>query len=403
MRPYGPYRSVRHDHDARIAANESACMPRGSLGSSCRPRRPSAYDAGMAQLAGASDSVVTPDVTIMKRLGYIRLLYQQAVTQSHAPAPLNFSSVLAFHDVMEYFFVVAVAHLGNPQGLDLRTPFSANVKKLRAPDGNPLSGLDVVRRVGDVRNGFKHHGSIPGPDQVEEVRRDATMFLEGNCRRLFGVEFAAISMLHIVPQDAVRDHLEAGRAAADMGELTAAMAEVAMAFDQLMVGWGRGKYLPRSSPLTGSFDLQANSYRPRRRIEAFPSPSESGVRDATRSLAASVTEALEDVDRELEVIRDVLRIHLTGIDMAGYIRFAMIVPEVSVSADGQRYTSHREGQLHYTSENYDMCEMFVVDCALRLGHRDFRLWMPQTYGDWDRATAAMEANGGRLPTTCNDS
>jgi hypothetical protein len=106
---------------------------------------------------------------------------------------------------------------------------------------------------------------------------------------------------------------------------------------------------------------------------------------------------LKDVDKELETIRDVLRIQITGIDMTGYVRFAMLAPKISVSANGHRDALHVVGQLHYTPENYDLCEMFVVDSALRIGHRDFDLWMPETYGDWDRAVAAMEANGGRLP------
>ncbi|HZN71328.1 MAG TPA: hypothetical protein VFC00_06545 [Micromonosporaceae bacterium] len=333
----------------------------------------------------------------MKRLGYIRLLYQQAITQSHAPAPLNFSSVLAFHDVLEYVFIVAVAHLGNRQGLDLKTPFVENAKKFRAPDGSPLSSLDVIRRLGHVRNGFKHNGSIPGHDQVEEARRDTTMFLEGNFPRLFGIEFTEISMLHIVQQDAVRDHLTAARAAADAGNVDGAMAEVALAFDRLIADWGRGKHLPGSSFLTETFDLGANKYRQPRRIETFPTPSDRAVRDATTGLASSVSSAFEDVDKELETIRDVLRIQITGVDMAGYVRFAMIAPEIVLSASGHCDAIHQTGQLHYTPENYDLCEMFVVDSALRLGSSDFKLWMPLTYGDWDRAKEAIAANGGRLP------
>jgi hypothetical protein len=234
-----------------------------------RQYRHGAYDIGMTQPSGAPLVIPTPDATIMKRLGYIRLLFQQAVAQSRAPAPLNFSSVLAFHDVLEYFFIVAVAHLGNPLSLDLGKPFAVNVTKLRAPDGNQLTSLDVIRRIGIVRNGFKHQGAIPGPDQVEEARRDATTFLEGNCRRLFAVDFTEISMLHIVPQDGVRDRLKAGRGAADAGDLKAAMAEVALAFDQLLVGWGQRKYVPASSHLTDAFSLEGNRYRPRRRIETF--------------------------------------------------------------------------------------------------------------------------------------
>lgn len=351
----------------------------------------------MSQPAGPSASVPIPNESIMKRLSYIRLLHQQAMTQSYAPAPLNFSTVLMFHDVMEYFFVVGVAHLGNIEGIDLKAPFSDNAKKLRAHDGKRLSCLDVVHRIGHDRNGFKHNGSIPGPDQVEQARRDVTLFLESNCPRLFGVEFSDISMLHIVPQKAVRDHLEAGRTAADDGDIRAGMAEVALAFDRLMLDWGRGKYLPGSAFRTQRFDFSDGYHRSNRRIEAFPTPANSDIRSATRSLASSVEKVMEDFDEQLETMRHVLRLQVAGIDVAGYARFAMITPHISVSANGHRDAIDGEGQLHYTPDNYDFCEMFVVNSALRLGQSDFALWMPQTYGDWDRAKAAMEANGGRLP------
>ncbi|MFD3522261.1 hypothetical protein [Streptomyces sp. NPDC058653] len=350
----------------------------------------------MSHPANPSASVPPPDESIMKRLGYIRLLHRQAITQSYAPAPLNFSSVLLFHDVMEYFFIVAVAHLGD-EGIDLDIPFSKNVKKLRAADGNRLSYIDAVRRVGDYRNGFKHGGSIPGVDQVEETRRDVTLFLENNCPRLFDIDFADISMLHIVPQQVVRGHLKTGRSAVDGGDIQAGMAKVALAFDHLMSEWGNGKYLPGSAFGTQRFDFSGGYHSSGRRVEVFPTPSNSDVRSATNSLASSANKAMDDFDVQLETLRHVLRLQIAGIDMAGYARFAMITPHISMSMNGQRDTVDGEGQLHYTPENYDFCEMFVVKSALQLGESDFAIWMPQTYGDWDRAREAMDANGGRLP------
>jgi hypothetical protein len=81
----------------------------------------------MSQAAPVT-AVNPPDPAIMKRLGYIRLLYNQAVAQSQAPAPLNFSALLAFHDVMEYFFLLAVAHVGGEQGINLKDKFVENAR-----------------------------------------------------------------------------------------------------------------------------------------------------------------------------------------------------------------------------------------------------------------------------------
>lgn len=53
------------------------------------PLVPKSYDRVMSQAANSSGAVPTPDATILKRLGYVRLLHRQAITQSYAPAPLS--------------------------------------------------------------------------------------------------------------------------------------------------------------------------------------------------------------------------------------------------------------------------------------------------------------------------
>ncbi len=309
---------------------------------------------GMSQPTPATTPPV-PDATIMKRLGYIRLLHDQAVAQSYAPAPLNFSAVLAFHDVMEYFFIVAVAHVGGSQGISLKDAFVDNAKRLRAPDGGKMSCLDAVNRTGHDRNGFKHNGSVPGPDQVEHARRDATAFLEANCPRFFGVDFSDISMLHIVPQPAVRDRLKAGRVAADAGDIRTAMAEVALAFHQLISDWGRGKQLPGGSFRRDSLDLSTDGTRHRRRqLDVLPLPRDQEVRSAVGSLISEVTKAFEETDKEIEALRHALRMQMAGIDTARYIRFAMITPRVEVPMGGEPEAYDGVGEFYYTIENYEL-------------------------------------------------
>jgi hypothetical protein len=51
------------------------------------------------------------DPRIMRRLAFIRLLYQQGVGQSQLPEPLSFSCVLTFHDTIELFVILAAEHL----------------------------------------------------------------------------------------------------------------------------------------------------------------------------------------------------------------------------------------------------------------------------------------------------
>jgi hypothetical protein len=343
----------------------------------------------------SEEAMPIPDAAIMKRLGYVRLLFDQAVSQSYAPPPLDFSSVLAFHDVMEFFFVIAVDHAGGNQDIDLKNAFVDNAKKLRSADGTRMSCLDAVNRIGLDRNGFKHNGSIPGPDQIEGARRGATRFLEMNCPRFFGVDFDDISMLHIVTQDDVRARLTAARAAADVDDLHTAMAEVAIAFHQLLSDWGHGKRIGSSRETLHLSPYQ--DHRSRRSISPWYQARDNDANRAISALVSSVISAFEETDKELATLRRVLRVQVAGLDMARYARFSMLTPDVNMQRGGELYAVHLHGQYHYSAENYDFCEAFVVDSALRLGATDFNMWMPETFGDVKRAEEAMEANGGKLP------
>jgi hypothetical protein len=255
------------------------------------------YDASVTQ--PQSTPIPPPDATIMKRLGFARLMYEQAVVQSFAPAPLNVSSVLAFHDVIEFLFLVAVAHVGAGQGIDPKLPFSQTVRKLVAADGAGVSSMDAVRRIAHDRDGFKHNGSIPGAEQIEQARRDATVFLEANCLRFFGLPFAEVSMLHLVHHLPVRAHLQAGRAAADAGDIAMAMSEAALAFDTLISDWGGGKHLPGSAMRQAPFDLHAGPPTPRPRIAASSLPSDAPTRRAIEGVASTVAREFETVNQEL--------------------------------------------------------------------------------------------------------
>ncbi|MFI6782643.1 hypothetical protein [Micromonospora sp. NPDC050276] len=338
-----------------------------------------------------------PDEAVARQLGYARLLYDQAVTQSFAAPPLNFSSVLTFHDAMEFFYVLAVAQCGGHQSIDLNKPFVSNVKALRAVDGRAMSHPDAVDRVGRHRNAFKHSGAIPGPDAIAQTRRDATAFLEANCPRYFGMPFAEISMIQIVPQEQIRARLLAARKAAGEADIPAAMAELAIGFDTLITDWGKGKRLPSATTGSKSFDLSPLGTRRRRQFDRT-SVRDSDTDRAINAVKREVLRTFEEVDAELDGMRHALRLQVAGIDTARYVRFAMIAPQVDMQFGGERYVIHMEGQYHYTPENYAFCESFVTDSALHLSRVEFSLWMPETYGDIARADEAAKDNNGVLPT-----
>ena len=340
-----------------------------------------------------SEAIPSPNPVIMKRLGYIKLLHDQAIGQSYLPSPLNFASVLAMHDVLEYFIILAVQHVD--PSIDLKQPLRENVKKLKAPDGKPLSCRDGLERITVDRNAFKHQGNIPGLEQIESARHDTQRFLDANCPRFFGVDYSDVSMLHIVPQTEVLDELKLGRAAVD--DLRKAMEHVAFAFFRLIDAWGRGKRLYMSRPGRSFALADSEDHRRSPNMRVWLTPRDSNTKGAFEALTSTVKRQFEEVDKEIASLRQVIRIQMAGLDTARYIRFAMLAPAVSYDFEGELEAQHLGGQYHYTEENYAFCESFVIDSALRLAESDFSLWTPETFGDAARADEAMKENGGTIP------
>ncbi|WP_436495586.1 hypothetical protein [Actinokineospora sp. HUAS TT18] len=192
----------------------------------------------------------------------------------------------------------------------------------------------------------------------------------------------------------MREHLKAGRAAVDAGDLKSGMGQVAIAFDLLIAQWGASKYLSGDAFQTSGFKSQ-REYVYDRRISVYGGEREA--RRAVDGIVSAMTKEFREVDSQLEMMRQVMRLQVAGIDMPNYVRFAMLAPAVAMQSGGGRSTYDRGGRLHYSNENYDFCESFVVDSALRIGRSDFVLWFPRTFGEYKEAEAAMEANGGRLP------
>jgi hypothetical protein len=175
------------------------------------------------------------DPTTMNHLALIRLLDQQGIEQTRLPEPLSFASLLTFHDSVELFLVLAADHLGAP--LPRRDPnFLDYWQILRSTDiftaGVDLSGQPAMDRLNRYRNALEHAGAFPGREAVEDARSSVSSFFENNTPAVFAVDFAAIDMADVVPQEPTRGRIKAA-AAEDAGDRMEAMAQLAEAFGEL--------------------------------------------------------------------------------------------------------------------------------------------------------------------------
>src|SRR5215212_7192549 len=136
------------------------------------------------------------DPTVMRRLSFIKYLYETGVEQSRRPEPMNAVSLLTFHDSIELFLRLASEQKDAAAKTDLKFLDYWDVLKHKVQGG--LTQKESVRRLDSARGNLKHQGTRPSKEDVEEYRVTAKRFFEDNTPLVFDVPFADVSMIKIV-------------------------------------------------------------------------------------------------------------------------------------------------------------------------------------------------------------
>jgi hypothetical protein len=155
---------------------------------------------------------------------------RRGIDQARRPHPMSSAAILSFHDAVELFYAPALGYMGvqvNP-----KTPFEDYWRELSKVVPN-LSGRRGMERLNRVRVNLKHHGSIPGTQQIIDASTDVDTFLAANIQAVFGVDYDTVTMADVVPQEPVRSKVRATAAAETAGDRQEAMGLLAEAFDEL--------------------------------------------------------------------------------------------------------------------------------------------------------------------------
>src|SRR5947209_6532630 len=115
------------------------------------------------------------DPTTMKRLAFIRYMYDYAMEQSRQPEPLREVSVLTFRDCSEWCLTLAAEHIGVkvPDNTSFMGHWHVINGKLT---GEKMGNEDPMRRLVKARKDLKHDGTLPHVMTIEMVRSAATGF-----------------------------------------------------------------------------------------------------------------------------------------------------------------------------------------------------------------------------------
>jgi hypothetical protein len=294
------------------------------------------------------------EVTLRRRLAFIRYLYSIGVEQSRQPEPCGAASILTFHDGVELFLQLASEHLdAGVQQPDFMAYWELLAKKL--PNG-ALSQKEPMRRLNKSRVALKHHGTLPSSLDIEAFRASVTNFFEENTPLVFGLVFGSISLVSLVKCAEVRSCLEEAGNLIQEGKLEEALDKIATAFARLISEYeatNRERFA-RSPFLFG----ESFSWRER----FFTHNLDSSL----RQFAYQLQQFADKVGKSFESIQGGMKVLSLGLDYRRYVKFKLLTPHVTLLMDGGcEVVRLRENQ----PPSIDECQFshdFVVESALHL-------------------------------------
>jgi hypothetical protein len=281
------------------------------------------------------------DAVTVRRLGFIRYLYDLAVRQSFEPEPLGAASLLTFHDSIELFLALAAERRGVAKtGLQ----FMQYWEQL---DG--LGHKTSMGRLNGARVGLKHHGTLPSRLDIEAFRSATTAFFEESTPLLFGIGFDAISLISLVANPTARAYLETAELLVGKKQPKEALSQIALAFDELLEEFDR-----QHQDAFGSSRLRfAQDF-------SFDSAFFLGVP------RGQFGRFLDKLRESVEALGEATRIIALGLDYLSYARFRALVPTVLRFEGGSTRVYSGEAQDQASQQDGEFCLRFVVDTALRL-------------------------------------
>lgn len=271
-----------------------------------------------------------PPDEIRRRLAYIRYLHNLGVEQARLPEPLSSASVLMLHDAAEGFLLLAAEHLDVDPPVGLEKFW----RVLKPELGTDLPVAQGMKRLNKIRNTLKHNGGHPDQPTINLAAADTTTFLEASTPLVFQLDYEAVSMADVIPQQPVRDLVHQAETASADGRQMAAMVALVEAFEELF----------KASPLDDDYAVKSllrlgpTINRPLKdgEIARVLYPPEDDHRRRVTGRHRELAEQITNVTEVVVALQAAARFMLVGIDFAAARRFGHLTPDIADFINGRR-------------------------------------------------------------------
>jgi hypothetical protein len=300
-----------------------------------------------------------PSEDSIKRLPFIRYLYNVALQQSRQPKPMNAASILTFHDSVELFLHLSCRELGINVKKDM--PFIQYWEALKnLPNGTSLGYKSEMDTLNTLRVNLKHQGIMPDGSEIESSRVSTTNFFEKSTPTIFSVDFDRISMTDLVRYIPAREGLNEAATLMEQEKFEDALAKIAIAFDQIIEDYESRKASSfGTSPFFFGKSLALHS-------SFFMGISERKMK-----------EFIDTVKDSIESMQKAMKILSLSIDYKQYVKFRLLVPQISRPLGSNDDYFITPSSRKHTADECRFCYGFVIDSAIRIQDFDFDEVIPR--------------------------
>lgn len=293
---------------------------------------------------------------IVKRLSYIKYLFLKGEEQAKQTEIVAGFSVLALHDAVEMFLMLACEHYDSMK--DNKKMMMMDYLGI-LPD---VKMKESMKSLNECRISIKHHGQFPSKTDIEKHRINVRSFLEYHSNTWFDIDFNKLSLIDLVSFEEAKSFLCGALLKKEENDFYGSVVETRKAFNSMLHEYENSKQYWFKS----IFNI---GREPRNTYNDFVRKTLL-EKDKDRYIAW-----FKDVDETVKALRYVVKLVSMGIDYRQYALFNAIVPEVWQMSDDSY--SIREGESHFNERVIadkslcDMCINFVVDCAVKLQDSDY--------------------------------
>jgi hypothetical protein len=297
----------------------------------------------------------------VRRLIFIKYLYESGAEQSKKPAPYSSTTVLMFHDTVELFLVLVAEFLDISEktlkDLSFTKSWSIIDPALERKGKGCLTQRLAMERLNDARNVFKHRGIMPSEDIVNSTRISVGDFLEENTKAVLAVDFREISLVDFVYFKSAQNSLKGAIGLLKENKKEEAIDKIALSFRQLLDDYIDRKRVLKHGSLFSFSDFSGFS------------SSEDNMDD--------VEWAFNEVEDALDSLEEPVRLLALGLDYRKYVRFDLITSRrISRDREKRNYVIDRlDRKIDGNPNDNDLqfCINFVIESAIILKQFDFEL------------------------------